>query len=98
MPLELQKVTEEEIYEKVKEPGFGRAGHTGTPKRRKDELEREGFEGTMYYAETKNMKKAQDKLFASCADGGLDIDLMSNVKEKPGHIYAIRGGKEKTKT
>ena len=97
MPLELQKVTQKVIYERVKEPGVICAGSTIDLEHHKAEYEREGYEGTMYYTETKNMKKAEGKLLASCADCGHNIQLSSNAEEKPGYIYIIKGTKMEKK-
>jgi len=51
---------------KTKPESEKHAGATTEPERRKREYERDGYTGTMYYAPTQNMKKAEDRLLAIC--------------------------------
>ena len=39
------------------------------------------------------MKKAEDKLLASCTDYRHNVQQSSNAQEEPGYIYVIQGRK-----
>ena len=47
------------------------------------------YAGTMYYAPTQNMKRAEDRPLAVCHCKEND-QRTSNAKEKPGHVYVIQ--------
>ena len=96
MPIELQKVAQKDIYKKLEEQGVVRAGCSIDPKRRKDEYEREGYVGAMYYAETENMKTAENRLL-DYRDYRHNVQKSSNAQEKAGYIYVIQGRKMEKK-
>ena len=97
MPLQLQLVeTQQEIFDMILDrygrevAGFVRAGSTEDPRRRKNQYEDQGYGGTMFYARTENMMKAEDRLLASrgfCHNA----QRQSNAYEGPGYIYVIKG-------
>ena len=46
----------------------------------------------MYYAETSNMKYAENRLLMRCEEGDgcrANIQRRSNVRDEPGYVYAI---------
>ena len=66
-----------------------RAGSTGDIVRRRDEyVYKKGYAGTMYYAETDNMKKSEDILLVHNFPD--NVQRTSNAEEKPGYVYLIR--------
>jgi len=66
-----------------------RTGVTTDPERRKREYEYDGYAGTMYYAETQNMKRAEDRLLAICHCRENE-QRKSNAKSEPGYVYVIQ--------
>ena len=55
-----------------------------------------GYSGTMYYAKTDNMMKAENRLLDTALDTGggrHNSHSVSNAKEAPGHVYVIKGKK-----
>ena len=90
--LDLQEVTQAEVFLKIEEAGGIYSGHTTEPHRRRSEHEREGYRGSMCCAKTKNMKRATDELFAS-HDFCYNTQQSSSAEEKPGYIYIIQGWK-----
>ena len=69
-----------------------RCGATIDPKRRNNEYAREGYRGTMYYAETKNMRTAENRLLHNF-DFEYNKQKNSNVAEDRGYVYIITGKK-----
>ena len=69
-----------------------RAGATKDHEQRKGQYEREGYSGTMYYANTDNMKSAEDKLFKIKVPPE-NVQTRSNISEEPGYVYVIVGTK-----
>ena len=60
--------------------------------RRKGEREREGYSGVMWYANTDNMKKTENKLLCTCKSGQVcekNNHRKSNAKEAKGYVYVI---------
>ena len=86
MVLTLQYVTEEEVFGFVLQGQY--AGITKDPERRCGEHEREGYNGIMYCASTKNEKLAENKLLEACPCYG-NIQRHSNAGPNPGYVYII---------
>ena len=85
-------MTLKELLELSKERGAIRVGAAKDPKIRSYGYNREGYVGTMYYAETENMKEAENKLLES-KDHRHNVRRRSNVEEKRGYVYVIKGRK-----
>ena len=70
-----------------------RVGATNDPHRRAGEYKTEYSENaTMYYAKTSNMRTAENKLLAKCAERGacsFNVQQQSNALAAQGYIYAI---------
>ena len=43
----------------------------------------------MIFAETQNMKRAENVLHEECRTCALNIQRASNVGEKPGYVYVV---------
>ena len=69
-----------------------RCGATVDPQRRNNEYAREGYRGTMYCAETKNMRTAENRLLHKF-DFKYNKQKNSNVAEDSGYVYIITGKK-----
>ncbi len=65
-----------------------RCGLTNDPQRRKNEYSRDGYNGTMYFARTNNMKRDEQKLL-NVKDWRDNIQKRSNGQEKSGYVYII---------
>ncbi len=96
--ISLQKVRICDLEEKTKsERGVIRVGATGRePEVRAKEYEGKGYSGKMFYAETTNMKLAENKLLqlASENEAGRHNDHQnSNVGNQNGYVYIIQGKK-----
>ena len=76
--------------------GAIRVGSTAHLEERRSQYERENYKGTMYYADTKNMKKAEDRLFKDACGECLihNQQCRSNSKPEEGKVYLIVGRKE----
>jgi len=85
----LQMSTQKEIKLHISGGQIERVGATIDPNRRCKEYERKGYRGTMYYAPTTNMKKAENSLLNACETCSQNIQKASNVDEEPGYVYAI---------
>lgn len=67
---------------------FVRAGSTIEPKRRRGEyVYRKEYSGTMYYAETGNMRESEDVLLAHKFPK--NVHTISNSEDAPGYVYLI---------
>ena len=86
MVLILEHVTQEVLFSVA--PRGQYAGATIDPERRCGEHQRKGYQGIMYYAFTKNMKLAENRLFERCPCYG-NIQHHSNAKSDPGYVYII---------
>ena len=90
--LELKQVTQEQLKQFAQQRKPVRVGATKDPHRRAGEYSREGYRGTMYYAPTQNMQRAEDSLLASCkamhACAG-NFQRSSNAKAEQGYVYII---------
>ena len=85
----LVETTIHDLESKARERKTIRTGATTEPERRKREYERDGYTGTMYFAATQNMKRAEDRLLAVCPCA-MNMQRTSNVKEEPGYVYIIQ--------
>lgn len=93
--LELEKVSsQKKLHIKAREKGSIRVGSTETPYIRKGTYEVKGYSGTMYFAKTSNMMKAEDKLLA-IKTFLYNKQKYSNVPEEKGYVYVIQGRKYK---
>ncbi len=66
-------------------------GATIDPDRRYKEHKRDGKRGTFNFADTKNMKRAEQSLLdvcKTCSSSNTQSD--SNVREEEGYVYTIR--------
>ena len=74
-----------------------RVGATKRPiQERAQEYERDGFSGIMFYADTTNMKYAENRLLKLAKEKGAAIHnehKKSNVGEEEGFVYIIQGKK-----
>lgn len=84
-----QDGTQEVLKEHIRSGNAVRVGATVDPNRRLGQYQREGYSGTIIFAETQNMKKAENGLLEECKTCSLNIQHSSNVGEKPGHVYVI---------
>ena len=69
-----------------------RVGATNDIERRKKEYASDGYEGLMYYAETKNMQRAENQLLESCKKSGgcpKNAQKKSNAEASPGCVYVF---------
>lgn len=83
--------TQEDLYAHVRHSPLDRrayGGSTDDPERRRGEHERGGYRGTMYYAPTTNMKKAEDDLLTKFRFHE-NQQQQSNAAKATGYIYAI---------
>ena len=85
-----QDGTQKELKQHVRSDEVDRVGATKDPNRRLGEYQREGYSGTMTFAETKNMKRAENVLLEECKTCPRNTQKASNVGEKPGYVYAIK--------
>ena len=93
--LQLQRTTQAKLCgKKGATPGVVRVGSTNDIKTRKQQYQREGYSGKMFYARTKNMKKAEDRLLQYKSKPRHNQQRHSNNEEKPGYLYAIKGKKK----
>ena len=86
MVLRLIEVTQEKLFSYADRGQY--AGITKDPDRRCDEHEREGYNGVMYYAKTRNMKIAEEKLLEQCPCYR-NRQRRSNAPAEEGFIYII---------
>ncbi|KAK7462037.1 hypothetical protein BaRGS_00038526 [Batillaria attramentaria] len=80
-----------ELLEMIREGRVCYVGATIDPNRREVQHVRRRYRGKeMWYAETDNMRRDENKLLEA-ADGRTDnIHQRSNKPEKPGYVYGIR--------
>ena len=89
MPLTKQRTTIGDLEEKAKKVKSNYVGRTNDVDRRRGEHERDGRTGKFYYAETQNMKKAENKLISMCKTCPGNIQRSSNAPETSGFVYVI---------
>ena len=70
--------------------GAIRAGSTIDPRQRARQYAREGYSGTLYYANTENMMRAENTLFENHTFRH-NVQLRSNSPQDPGYVYVIKG-------
>ena len=95
--MRMKKVGVRELEDKVRagRPAPMRVGATDNPNRRAGEYSQEYSEtSTMYYAETSNMKSAENRLLDICGKRGVcrrNVQMSSNVPASAsrGYVYAI---------
>ena len=92
MPLTVESVTQQVLFQRAQESGAVRGGATISPKATKTRYEGQGYGGTLFVATTLNMKAAEDRLLA-IRDFRHNVQKLSNVQEEPGFIYVIKGRK-----
>jgi len=78
-----------ELEDRAREWKTIRVGATTDPDRCKREYEHDGYAGTMYYAATQNMKRAEDRLLAVCHCRENE-QRTSNAKSEQGYVYVIQ--------
>lgn len=86
--------SQNELFEIVAEWGAIRVGSTGEPSVRAATYTRDKYGGTMYYAETRNMRLAEDRLLKAAFESGggrHNQHTLSNASEEPGYVYVIQG-------
>ena len=82
--------SQEDLMSLIKRGKVIRVGSTIDPNRRLGEYRRDGYTGTMLFAETHNMKKAEDRILKECTSCSHNIQVSSNGTEKPGYVYGIK--------
>ncbi|CAF0744275.1 unnamed protein product [Brachionus calyciflorus] len=91
--LKIEFVTQKELNEIVQEKNSIRVGSTGNPQQRAQQLEAEGYAGTMYVAKTTNMQLAENKLLEY--QPRHNERLKSNAPNDEGFVFLIKGRKMK---
>ena len=86
-------ITQQELHEIINEHGSIRCGATTRLEERSGEYENMGYTGIMYYAETQNMRLAEDKLL-SIRVPRYNIQDISNAQEDDGYVYVINGRRQ----
>lgn len=92
MTVKLNFVSAKDLRDHTFRRGTVRAGVTTNPEVRAFFYERDGYSGTMYLARTRDMRRAEDKLF-SRRDYRHNVQRRSNAKAEPGYVYLIVGRK-----
>ncbi len=90
--MDLVKVTQEQLFTIAQEKYAVYGGSTDDPERRAREHSREGYSGKMFYADTKNMMQAEDRLLRT-GNFRYNIQGSSNADQSPGYVYVIKGVK-----
>jgi len=86
----LVKVSIRYLRENADNVGVIRIGATVDPETRAYQYYRDGYRGEMYYAETTNMKRAENLLLAA-NDTRHNVHEVSNADDSPGYVYFIQG-------
>ena len=91
MPLDMERKTIKFLHDIANSSDYGivRVGSTDDPKRRSAEYERDGYRGTMYYAQTDNKQYAEDLL--KLRTYRHNVQEQSNAKPEKGYVYVING-------
>lgn len=89
---ELYEVSQKDLKYLADESGVIRAGATNDIDRRIAQYEREGYSGEVYFAETNNMRFAENNLLRNF-DFRHNVQQSSNALEEPGYVYLIKGKK-----
>lgn len=90
--LKIQRVNQTQLHEIASLKGSIRGGGTINPTSRAGAYQREGYGGTMYVAETQNMKQAENQLLQDF-DFRHNEQERSNLPKDPGFTYVIQGKK-----
>jgi hypothetical protein len=97
---ELVEVSQRDLLNMIEfETHIIRAGASVDCDKRAYGYQRERFSGTMFYARTQNMMKAEDKLLeAGRRNNNLihNLQQFSNMPEARGFVYIIQGRKYST--
>lgn len=80
------------LHTVAQQRGAIRAGSTIDPKQRARQYAQEGYSGTLYYASTENMMKAENTLFEKHTFRH-NVHSRSNSPQDPGYVYVIKGKK-----
>ena len=88
--LQMREVTHGQLREISEQNYAVRAGSTIDPEQRAGQYEREGYSGTMYFAKTENMNKAESKLLQDYTYTH-NVHQSSNSPSEPGYSYVIKG-------
>lgn len=82
------KVSLKKLYQIVLQTDAIRCGSTNDPKRRKNEYSE--FEGIMYYAQSKDMRRNENTLLG-LKNWPENVHRQSNSKNTEGYVYVIVG-------
>ena len=82
-----KKVTQKELSKLASKGDY--TGRTIDPARRHKEHQRDGLDGTMYFAKTENMKKAENRLLEKCPCPD-NTQRTSNAPSSPGYVYVYK--------
>jgi hypothetical protein len=93
MFLDLVKVNERLLVSLSDMPSVIRVGSTDKIKERHGEYRRNGYEGTMYYAMTENMKDCEDLcIMGASRRGQLNYTPQNSISpQRAGYVYIIQG-------
>ncbi len=93
MFLDLVKVNESLLISLSDMPSVIRVGATDKIKERHSEYRRNGYEGTMYYAMTQNMKDCEDLCIINARRRGqLNYTPHNSISpQRAGYVYIIQG-------
>jgi len=93
MFLDLVNVNESLLISLSDMPSVIRVGSTDKIKERHGEYRRNGYEGTMYYAMTENMRDCEDLCIVNARRSGrLNYTPQSSISPKlAGYVYIIQG-------
>lgn len=86
-----QEVSFQELQTLARQPRNQRVGATVNPENRRKQYRSEGYTGTFYYAQVRNMKAAEQMLLSCVGTGNCprNVQSGSNAPEGPGYVYAI---------
>ena len=95
--LQIKRTTQAALRKEIAKSGAIRVGSTVDIRARANQYQQEGYTGTMSFAPTKNMKKAENKLLQAKKKPIHNQHRVSNNEEKPGFVYANNGRKKSKK-
>ena len=90
--LKTEKVSQKELHQITGQKGSVYVGSSVDIQQRTGQHQREGYSGTVYYASTDNMMRAEDKLLQQ-NPGRHNIQQQSNAEQGKGYVYGIKGRK-----
>jgi hypothetical protein len=92
MFLDLIKINERLLINMSNLPSVIRVGATDKIKERHNEYRRIGYEGTMYYTMTDNMRQCEDLCLLSARHGGVNCSPYNSISpRREGYVYIIQG-------